>query len=59
MKIKNEKGSLALEQVLFIGAVVLLAVGIGVFYQNLSDFFANFNFDNAVEAVPVVGNNNP
>ena len=59
MKMKNEKGSLALEQVLFIGAVVLLAVGIGVFYQNLSDFFANFNFDNAVEAVPVVDGNNP
>ena len=52
MRVRNEKGSLALEQVLFIGAVVLLAVGLGIFYGNLSDFFANFNFDNAAVGVP-------
>ncbi len=40
----EEKGSLALEQVLFIGAVVALSAGLLVFYNNLSDYFANIGF---------------
>ena len=41
--IKNEKGSLALEQVLFIGAVVTMSLGLFAFYDNLSTYFKNFN----------------
>jgi hypothetical protein len=40
----NQKGSLALEQVLFIGAVVALAAGLFVFYENLADYFSNIGF---------------
>ncbi len=49
---KNEKGSLALEQVLFIGAVVLLAAGLYNFYGDLSAYFENFDFSNAAVQVP-------
>jgi len=52
MKNTNERGSLALEQVLFIGAVVLLATGLFNFYGDLGTFFDNFNFDNVQSVVP-------
>lgn len=42
--IKKEKGSLALEQVLFIGAVVALAAGLFTFYDNLSNYFSGIGF---------------
>lgn len=45
---KSEKGSLALEQVLFIGAVVLISGGLFAFYGNLGDYFASVN----IESVP-------
>lgn len=41
---KEEKGSLALEQVLFIGAVVALAAGLFAFYDNLSNYFSGIGF---------------
>lgn len=39
-QLQNEKGSLALEQVLFIGAVVAMSVGVFAFYGNVSDYLA-------------------
>ena len=42
--LKTDKGSLALEQVLFIGAIVALSAGLFVFYNNLADYFANIGF---------------
>lgn len=45
MKIRvNERGSLALEHVLFIGAIVALSAGLFAFYNNISDYFANIGF---------------
>lgn len=44
MNAKNEKGSLALEQILFIGAIVALSAGLFVFYDNLSNYFRNVGF---------------
>ncbi|MCB0323378.1 MAG: hypothetical protein KDD69_07380 [Bdellovibrionales bacterium] len=41
---KDERGSLALEHVLFIGAVVAISAGLFVFYGNLSDYFSNVGF---------------
>jgi len=40
----SERGSLALEHVLFIGAVVALSAGVFVFYDNLSNYFKNITF---------------
>ena len=40
----SEKGSLALEHVLFIGAVVALSAGVFIFYDNLSNYFKNVGF---------------
>lgn len=35
----NEKGSLALEQVLFIGAVIAMSAGVYAFYGNIETYF--------------------
>ena len=43
----GEKGSLALEHVLFIGAIVALSTGIFVFYDNLSTYFSSISFAKA------------
>ena len=40
---RRDAGSLALEQVLFIGAVVLLTAGVYAFYQDLGAYFTNFS----------------
>ena len=50
---RREKGSLALEQVLFIAAIVAMSAGLFVFYDNLRTYFAGFDI-NAVagNAVP-------
>jgi hypothetical protein len=45
-KNSSEKGSLALEQVLFIGAVVGMSVGLFSFYDELSTYFTNFSIAN-------------
>jgi hypothetical protein len=37
--LKNERGSLALEQVLFIGAAIALSVGIFTFYEGMRGYF--------------------
>lgn len=45
MKLLNkERGSLALEQVLFIGAIVLMSVGLVAFYQNIATYFQGVQF---------------
>lgn len=38
---RNIRGSLSLEQVLFIGAIVVMATGIGAFYADLGNYFAS------------------
>lgn len=38
----SERGSLALEQVLFIGAIVAMSVGLYSFYEDLSKYFKDF-----------------
>ena len=43
----NEKGSLALEQVLFIGAIVLMSVGLYAFYDEIGDYFSNVSLSDA------------
>ena len=39
----GERGSLALEQVLFIGAIVALSAGIYAFYNRLGTYFQTVN----------------
>jgi Flp pilus assembly pilin Flp len=51
----NERGSLSLEHILFIGAVVLIAAGLGTFYGNISTYFTNVNLGDATN----VGGFNP
>lgn len=47
-EIKNiERGSLSLEHILFIGAVVALSLGITVFYNNISTYFSGVGFATA------------
>ena len=43
----EERGSLALEQVLFIAAVIALSAGLSAFYGNLSEYFSSVNFSEA------------
>lgn len=40
----EERGSLSLEHILFIGAVVALSLGITAFYNNISNYFSNVGF---------------
>ena len=47
----SERGSLALEHVLFIGAVVAMFAGVSVFYNNMSDYFSGI----AVPKPPTIG----
>lgn len=54
--LKNQKGSLALEQVLFIGAVVTMSLGLFAFYDNLSSYFKNFNISNLPTSPVLPGN---
>lgn len=42
--INNEKGSLSLEHILFIGAVVAMSIGITAFYNNISTYFNSVGF---------------
>ena len=43
----KERGNLALEQILFITAFVLLSAGVAVFYDNLSTYFKEFSVGSA------------
>lgn len=54
---RNEKGSLALEQVLFIGAVVLMSLGLFAFYDKLGNYFQNFDISGLRTSVPTSGTN--
>lgn len=40
---ENQRGSLALEQVLFIGAIVALGTAVYAFYGKLGNYFQNVN----------------
>lgn len=46
----REKGSLALEQVLFIGAVIAMSAGVFVFYENIGTYFRTVS----ITALPTV-----
>jgi len=41
----GERGSLSLEHILFIGAVVLITAGLATFYGNINTYFANVGFN--------------
>jgi hypothetical protein len=47
-----EKGSLALEQVLFIGAIITMSAGLFAFYGNLSTYFSSVDISNVQNQVP-------
>lgn len=51
----SERGSLALEQVLFIGAVIGMSVGIFAFYDSISNYFKNVNLSNVPTTVTTAG----
>lgn len=57
----NERGSLALEQVLFIGAIVAMSLGLFTFYGKLGSYFQNFDMSGIADSVPVPagGTGNP
>ena len=42
----DERGSLALEQVLFIGAIVAMSVGLFSFFDELREYFTTFSVSN-------------
>lgn len=50
-KAKNERGSLALEHILFIGAVILAGVGARAFFSNAGNFMSNTTFAASPTAV--------
>jgi len=47
----GERGSLSLEHILFIGAVVLITAGLATFYGNINTYFANVGFNAPPAAV--------
>ena len=42
MSVRKQTGSLALEQILFIGAVVAMSAGVWAFYDDIGAYFTNF-----------------
>lgn len=55
----NERGSLALEQILIIAAIVTMSSGLFVFYDNLSSYFRTFNLSSLpTSVVPSTGSSN-
>ena len=46
-RFRKQDGSLALEQVLFIGAIVTMSVGLIAFYSHLAQYFQDFNVGKA------------
>ncbi|MFN8390266.1 MAG: hypothetical protein U0136_08260 [Bdellovibrionota bacterium] len=48
----NQRGSLALEQVLFIGAIVTMSLGLFAFYDKLSTYFASVDISSLQHTVP-------
>ncbi len=59
----EEEGSLALEQVLIIAAIVTMSAGLFVFYDNISNYFRTFNIAALPTGVSISpsssGTNNP
>jgi uncharacterized protein (UPF0333 family) len=51
---KNETGSLSLEYILFIGAVVVIAAGLGIFYRSIGDYFARMGNEVVSNEIPVI-----
>ncbi len=51
----DERGSLSLEHILFIGAVVLIAAGLGAFYGRIGNYFNDINLGQATD----IGSFNP
>lgn len=45
--IRSQKGSLSLEQVLYIGAVVAISTGLFTFYGNISNYLENVGFSSS------------
>ena len=45
-KLSEAKGSLALEQVLFIGAIIAMSAGLFLFYGDISAYFSSFDVSN-------------
>ena len=52
----NEAGSLALEQVLFVGAIVVMSLGLFAFYDKLGSYFQNFDISGLSTSVATPGN---
>ena len=57
----NQRGSLALEQVLFIGAIVAMSLGLFAFYGKLGSYFQNFDINGIATSIPTPsgGTSNP
>ena len=47
----EEKGSLALEQILFISAIVILGAGVGLFYSNVGNYFKTYALSDVTSSV--------
>lgn len=45
-KMREDRGSLSLEQVLFIGAIVIIAGGLTNFYSEIGQYFSTTSFGN-------------
>ena len=52
----NERGSLALEQILIIAAIVTMSAGLFVFYDNVSTYFRTFNLSSLPTTVSASSN---
>ena len=50
-----ERGSLALEQVLFIGAIITMSAGLFIFYDKLSAYFSSVDISSVQHTVPGSG----
>ncbi len=57
INIKNERGSLALEQVLFIGAIIAMSVGLFAFYDDMRVFFDGVNVSSVSNTIPTPSSN--
>ena len=56
---KNSRGSLALEQVLFIAAIIALSAGIYAFYNDISAYFSNFDLGGLQTTIPSPNGSTP
>ena len=52
---RNERGSLALEQVLFIGAIVAMSVGLFAFYDDMRLYFDGVNVSSIGNTITPAG----